>query len=180
MPIDFSRAQTPNFLEIYQASFERGRAAGRTRAIEAALARRTTDPQGALRELQGLDPAMAGSLQRQDLNDARGILSLKGEQREQAIRNAEVLSQLLQGLARTPDVQQRRAMALHLAQQIPQFGLGPEDVAAFDFSDAGIAREIQALAPLVQGARRAPSRPGQGLAAGAGAALSLPDPFSGE
>ena len=156
MPIDFSQARTPDHLQTFQQSFERGRALGRQRAIEAVLARLQDDPQGAIRALQTLDPVLAGRLERQAAQGQGQALlvqqrlqRLTGQERAAAATHAAFLVQMLRGLRQaSADPAQRLAMAQHAARQFPQFGETDESLAAREWTDAGIDRLLAELAPF--------------------------------
>ena len=178
MPIDFSQARTPDFLQSFQQSFERGRALGRQRRIEEVLARAQADPKGAIQTLQTLDPVLAARLQRetaqgeaQGAQTAERLRRLDRQGRADAAAHAAFLVQMLRGLrAASPDPAQRLAMARHAARQFPQFGETDESLAARDWSDAGIDRLLAELAPYA-----AEHAGGAGQAPVAG-----PSPWSGQ
>lgn len=183
MPIDFSQARTPDHLRSFQQSFERGRALGRQRAIEAALARLQEDPQAAIRALQTLDPVLAGRLERdaaqgqgQALLIQQRLQRLTGQERAAAATHAAFLVQMLRGLRQaTSDPAQRLAMAQHAARQFPQFGETDESLAGRDWSDAGLDRLLTELAPFA-----AEHAGGLGQGAGAATISGAGGPWSGQ
>jgi hypothetical protein len=186
MPIDFSQARTPNFFEIYQQSFEHGRALGRQRALQAAMAQYQTDPQAGLEALQRIDLETAARVQRQssdtqnrNVHTKLALQTLQSHGRREDIEHAAMLTKVLQGLRGVADPAQRLAMAQHLARQFPQFGLSDDDVAGEDLSDSGIDQHIRELSPLASLYRggapaRNPAAPAQPFSRD-----TMPDPFSG-
>ena len=189
MPIDFSQARTPNFFEVYQQSFERGRALGRQRAVAAALEQYQRDPKGGLEGVQALDPALASRMGQdqaaansRQVRDALTMQTLRAHGRAEHIEQAHYLTQVLQALrGATSDPAQRLAMAQHTARQHPEFGLSEADVAAADLSDQGIERQIAQLAPLAQMYRGlARGGPTTGPVSAAVPAQAVPDGFGAE
>jgi hypothetical protein len=146
MAVDFGLLQQPNIAGGAIQALGQGRQVGMEDARRRILSGYGEDRAGAISQLMAIDPSTAIDLQRGNAAEKAGEQAGQHQDQEAIAQGHTAIAGLLGVIQRqTTDPAERRAMALHVVQQLGA-QMSPEQAQAltqeaeqFDYSDQGIA-----------------------------------------